>query len=58
MNAYVRITSMGCSISVICIEWLALWTQAAIYFTTSCPMYRRYIFKMMKSPIIQGVQNK
>ena len=49
MNGYVRITSMGCSLRDISTEWLALWAQAAVYFTTACLMYRRHILKMVRT---------
>jgi ABC-2 type transport system permease protein len=49
MNGYVRITTMGCSLSDIRTEWLALWAQAALYFTTACLMYRRHILKMVRT---------
>lgn len=48
MNGYVRITTMGCSLREIRTEYLALWLQAAIYFTTACLMYRRHILSMAK----------
>lgn len=47
MNGYVRIATMGCSLSKIRTEYIVLWTQAAIYFTTACLMYRRHILKMV-----------
>ena len=47
MNGYVRIATMGCTLSEIRTEYIALWTQAAIYFTTACLMYRRHILKMV-----------
>ena len=40
MNGYVRIASMGCTLNEIRTEYIALWIQAAIYFTTACLMYR------------------
>ena len=43
MNGYVRIASMGCTLNEIRTEYIALWIQAAIYFTTACMMYRRHI---------------
>jgi ABC-2 type transport system permease protein len=47
MNGYVRITTMGCTLYDIRTEWLALWAQTAIYFTTACLMYRRHILGMV-----------
>ena len=47
MNGYVRIASMGCTLNEIRTEYIALWIQAAIYFTTACMMYRRHIIKMV-----------
>ena len=47
MNGYVRIASMGCTLNEIRTEYIALWIQAAIYFTTACLMYRRHIIKMV-----------
>lgn len=47
MNGYVRIATMGCSISEIRTEYIALWVQVAVYFTTACLMYRRHILKMV-----------
>lgn len=48
MNGYVRIATMGCSLSETLTEWLALWAQAAVYFTTACLMYRRHILRMVR----------
>ena len=47
MNGYVRITTMGCTLYDIRTEWIALWAQTAIYFTTACLMYRRHILRMV-----------
>lgn len=49
MNGYVRIATMGCSLSEIRTEYLALWAQAAVYFTTACLMYRRHILRYARS---------
>lgn len=43
MNGYVRITSMGASLSDISHEYMALWIQAAVYFLLACNVYRRQI---------------
>ena len=43
MNGYVRITSMGASLSDIRTEYMALWIQAGIYFLIACWFYRRQI---------------
>ena len=54
MNAYVRITSMGCSISDIRTEYWGLWIQTAVYFTLSCWLYRREI-KRHQAPLAPPV---
>lgn len=48
MNGYVRIATMGCSLSDIRTEYLALCAQAAVYFTTACLFYRRHIRLMAR----------
>lgn len=48
MNGYVRITTMGCSLSDIRTEYLALWLQVAVYLTTASLMYRSHILKMVE----------
>lgn len=39
MNGYVRITSMGASLSDIRTEYVSLWIQAGIYFLLACLFY-------------------
>ena len=48
MNGYVRITSMGASLSDIRTEYMALWLQAGIYFLFACLLYRRQITSLIK----------
>lgn len=48
MNGYVRITSMGASLSDIRTEYMALWLQAGIYFLFACLFYRRQITSLIK----------
>lgn len=48
MNGYVRITSMGASLSDIKTEYMALWIQAGIYFILACWFYRRQILSLVK----------
>ncbi|PWL62906.1 MAG: ABC transporter permease [Bacteroidales bacterium] len=48
MNGYVRITSMGASLSDIRTEYMALWIQAGVYFLLACWFYRRQIVRLAK----------
>lgn len=45
MNGYVRIASMGASLSDVSTEFLALWLQVIFYFTITCLFYRRRVNK-------------
>ena len=46
MNAYVRITSMGCTLSDIRLEYWGLWAQAAVYFSLAFWLYWREIRRL------------
>lgn len=48
MNGYVRISSMGTSLSDIRTEYMALWLQAGIYFLLACFFYRRQISSLVQ----------
>lgn len=43
MNGYVRISSMGASLTDVLSELRGLWIQVAVYFTTSCLLYHRHL---------------
>lgn len=48
MNGYVRIASMGASLSDIKTEYMALWIQAGIYFLLALWFYRSQIMKLVR----------
>lgn len=48
MNGYVRISSMGASLSDVRTEYMALWIQAGVYFLLACWFYRRQILRLTK----------
>lgn len=48
INGFVRINSMGATLSEIKTEYQALWLQAGIYFVTTCLVYRWQILKSRK----------
>lgn len=43
MNGYVRIQSMGATLSDVAFELRGLWIQAGVYFLLACLIYRRQI---------------
>ena len=43
INGFVRINSMGATLSDVSTEFKALWLQAGIYFITTCLVYRKQI---------------
>lgn len=47
--AFIQINSMGASIAQVKTEFLTLWLQVPIYFTTACLAYRHNINKALKS---------
>lgn len=47
MNGYVRIASMGASLSDIRKEYMALWIQAGVYFLLACWFYRCQIQRLV-----------
>lgn len=49
MNGYVRIASMGASLSDIRADYMALWIQAGVYFILACWFYRRQIKSRLHS---------
>ena len=48
MNGYVRITSMGASLSDIRGDYMGLWIQAGTYFILACIFYRRQIVSLVR----------
>ena len=48
MNGYVKIASMGASLSDVRTEYMALWAQAGVYFLLACAFYRRQIRSLLK----------
>lgn len=46
MNGYVRIQSMGATLSDVAFELHGLWIQAGIYFVIACLIYRRQIMSI------------
>lgn len=48
INGYVRINSMGATLSDVSFEYQALWIQTGIYFLTTCLVYRRQIILSRK----------
>lgn len=51
MNGYVKITTMGASLSDIKTEYMALWIQAGLYFILACLFYRLQILSLVKHPL-------
>ncbi|MDR1003587.1 MAG: ABC transporter permease [Prevotellaceae bacterium] len=43
INGYVRINSMGATLSEVATEYRALWLQTGCYFLTACWVYRRQL---------------
>lgn len=43
INGFVKLNNMGARLVDVRTEWFMLWTQAAIYFFTTCVTYRRSI---------------
>jgi len=43
IRAYVRVNSMGCSLSDILMEYQILWVQTVVYFILACLVYRYQI---------------
>ena len=43
IRAYVRVNSMGCSLSDILLEYQILWVQTVVYFILACLVYRYQI---------------
>ena len=48
INGYIRIQTMGASLSDVLTEYRALWLQAGIYFLLTCFLYRRQILLSLK----------
>lgn len=48
INGYIRIQTMGASLSDVLTEYRALWLQAGIYFLLTCFLYRRQILLSRK----------
>lgn len=48
MNGYVRIISMGASLSDIRTDYMGLWIQAGSYFILACIFYRRQILSLVR----------
>ena len=51
INGYVRINSMGATLSEVAFEYSALWVQAGVYFITTCLVYRWQIIQSRKHVI-------
>lgn len=51
INGFVRINSMGATLNEVKAEYQALWLQAAIYFITTCWVYRWQIIQSRKHVI-------
>ncbi|MBP3355690.1 MAG: hypothetical protein J6K95_00770 [Rikenellaceae bacterium] len=50
MNGYVRIQSMGATLSDIAFELRGLWIQTGVYFTAACLIYREQIRRIARRP--------
>lgn len=48
MNGYVRICSMGATLSQVAFEYRGLWIQTGIYFLLACLLYNIQIFKLRR----------
>lgn len=53
INGFVRINSMGATLSEVQTEYQALWIQAGFYFLTTCFVYRWQIIRSRKHAIEQ-----
>lgn len=53
INGFVRINSMGATLSEVSTEYQALWLQAGFYFLTTCLVYRWQIIRSRKHAIDQ-----
>lgn len=53
INGFVRINSMGATLSEVSTEYQALWLQAGFYFLTTCLVYRWQIIRSRKHAIEQ-----
>jgi ABC-2 type transport system permease protein len=51
INGFVRINSMGASLSDVAFEYKALWTQACVYFVTTFLVYRYQIILSRKHAV-------
>ena len=51
INGFVRINSMGATLSEVRTEYQALWLQAGVYFLTTCWVYRWQILRSRKHVI-------
>ena len=49
MHGYVRIQGMGACLSDVAFEYRGLWMQCAVYFLTSCWVYRRELLKASRT---------
>lgn len=57
INGYVRINSMGATLSEVSFEYQALWIQTGIYFITTCLVYRWQILQSRKH-VIEAYKKK
>jgi ABC-2 type transport system permease protein len=48
LNGYIKVASMGASLSQIAFEYRGLWIQAGFYFLLSSLMYHLQIIKLRK----------
>lgn len=58
MNAYVRIASMGCSLSEVRFDFSALWIQCGVYFLIACMMYRWRINSIKRRLVPASIHRK
>jgi ABC-2 type transport system permease protein len=50
-RAYVRLNTMGASLSDVMTEYRNLWIQAGVYFTLACAVYRFQFFKARQQAV-------
>lgn len=58
INGYVRINSMGATLSEVSFEYQALWLQTGFYFITTCLVYRWQILRSRKHVIEEYKKHK
>lgn len=53
VRAFVRVSSMGATLSDVLTEYRVLWIQAAVYFITACAVYRYQIYLSRRKVLSQ-----